>query len=535
MGALDAGLPPRQAFFAPLPMAEPTLSHDGAQLAYVAPSPDGLPQLVIRAVERGAERVVSGPAQGLAWSDDNTVLLFHRGGHLFAFTLASASLRELTPWPQASARLLTLAPKGQVLVVTNRRDKRAPDVWRIDLKDGSASLEVKNPGEVAEWFVDATAAVRGALSVLGDGSSVLKVRDTTRSPFRTIISAGPEETLRPVGFTLDGLGLVLVTSIAHPSERLVEKSLRTGAERSLLSSPSSEIAQTLWHPARATVQAAAVVVDGRLQWSSFESALKDDFEVLELNGRSVQVVSRDDADQTWVVALDVPGSPPTLALFRTASRTLTELTSMAPRLAGAPLAVPHTVAITTTDKRVLSGVLTRASTPGALVVWAADARQSQARVDFDAQAQWLASRGVSVLRVNHRAQWRLPKPMRSGASLKAATQDLVDAAQWAISEQLVEPSRVGIFGEGAARWLALSSPAKVFACGAVTGEGEPGALPSADALRIRHMISLMFPPAVTAGLSRVASDAATMLAVDGTEGSLGHVEARFTQCLSLKK
>ena len=47
----------------------------------------------------------------------------------------------------------------------NVRDHKLMHVWRIDLRTGAATLELKNPGDVAWWFANHNLLVRGDFRV----------------------------------------------------------------------------------------------------------------------------------------------------------------------------------------------------------------------------------------------------------------------------------------------------------------------------------------------------------------------------------
>src|SRR5206468_1996972 len=63
--------------------------------------------------------------------------------HVYATGVADGRTRDLTPFPGARAGLLELSPEhpNEMLVTANERDKRAFDVYRIDLSTGKHSVD----------------------------------------------------------------------------------------------------------------------------------------------------------------------------------------------------------------------------------------------------------------------------------------------------------------------------------------------------------------------------------------------------------
>jgi dipeptidyl aminopeptidase/acylaminoacyl peptidase len=68
---------------------------------------------------------------------------------------------------------------------------------------------------------------------------------------------------------------------------------------------------------------------------------------------------------------------------------------------------------------------------------------------YDAQAQWLANRGYAVLQVNYRGSTGFGKAFVNAANLEWGRRmhdDLIDAVDWAITQRIADPARVGIYG-----------------------------------------------------------------------------------------
>jgi dipeptidyl aminopeptidase/acylaminoacyl peptidase len=84
--------------------------------------------------------------------------------------------------------------------------------------------------------------------------------------------------------------------------------------------------------------------------------------------------------------------------------------------------------------------------------------------------QWLANRGYAVLSVNYRGSSGLGKALLNAGNRQwggAMQQDLLDAAQWAITQRIAEPDRIAIVGDGFGGYAALSALAFTdqFRCG----------------------------------------------------------------------
>jgi dipeptidyl aminopeptidase/acylaminoacyl peptidase len=90
---------------------------------------------------------------------------------------------------------------------------------------------------------------------------------------------------------------------------------------------------------------------------------------------------------------------------------------------------------------------------------------------FDAEAQFMANRGLAVLQVNFRGSTGFGKKFWTAGFKqwgRAMQDDLSDAVAWAVTQGLADPKRVGIFGASYGGYAALAGLAftpELYACG----------------------------------------------------------------------
>src|SRR5690606_6038017 len=90
---------------------------------------------------------------------------------------------------------------------------------------------------------------------------------------------------------------------------------------------------------------------------------------------------------------------------------------------------------------------------------------------YNGSHQWLANRGYAVLSVNYRGSTGFGKNFINAGNLEWAGKmhdDLIDAVDWAVSEGIAHPERVGIMGGsygGYATLVGLTFTPDQFACG----------------------------------------------------------------------
>ncbi|RKH04114.1 S9 family peptidase [Corallococcus carmarthensis] len=476
---------PRELLFGNPVRDDPTLSPDGEKLAWVAPDAKGVMQVWVRTLQGkdDTRAVTKEPERGVRyyeWAQDSRTLLYPQDSdgdentHVYSADLSTGVVRDLTPFQGIRARLLESSPTAprEVLVTMNLRERTGSDIYRVSLDTGAITLDTQDPGDVMTWTADAKLNVRGALAQKPDGTTVLRVRDAVRAPWRTLLEVPLRENVFPqymgfIGFSRDGARVYLKSPHGSNTSRVVEKVLRTGAEKVLAEDAGSDVMDVLFHPERKVVQAVAFTTDGHLRWTVLDPGVREDFEALGRVARGdFSLVSRDRADRRWVVAFEQDTAPLRYYTYDRSTRRAELLFSNQPSLDGVPLAEMKPFQLKSRDGLTLTGYLTRpvgapqGPLPTVLLVhggpWTRDTWR------FNPEAQWLANRGYAVLQVNFRASAGLGKAFLNAGNRqwgRAMNDDLEDAVAWAVKEGQVDPARVAIMGSSYGGYAALAGAA----------------------------------------------------------------------------
>jgi len=313
-----------------------------------------------------------------------------------------------------------------------------------------------------------------------DGGVELQVRETVDSPWRLWLKCGPDETLSPHGFTADGKGIYLSTSLNSDTARLVERNLETDEEKLLAASTEVDVGSVLIDPIRHGVQAAAFS-PGRTHWQVIDPAIQPDLDgIRALQEGDFGVVNRDRSDKHWLVAFTSDRGPVHYYAWDRTTRQGRFLFVHQTKLLGLTLGEMKPIRYTARDGLTVHGYLTlppglkAEKLPLVLMVhggpWVRDVW------GYNAQAQWFANRGYACLQVNYRASTGYGKKFL-GAGYKqwgkAMHDDLIDGVRWTVHEGMVDASRVAIFGGSYGGYAALAGMTftpEFFACGvAVVG------------------------------------------------------------------
>lgn len=487
--AEEAPLIPREILFGNPEKSAAAISPDGKLLAYLAPDqndalnvwiqnsqPDNCaPRLITSDKKRGI--------RAFRWAFDSKSILYiqDRDGdenwHIYQTDLATKSTRDLTPFEGASASILAYERQypNEGLIQLNVRDRSVFDVYRLNLTDGTATLEVENRGNFKEWVADHNLQVRAGSAYDKNGETVIYVRDDNSAPWREALRWGVEDEGRLVGFSPDNSALYLITSIGSQTERLVQLDLIYGTLTTIAEDGLYDLSTTLTNPNTHVIEAVGVDRD-RFEWILLDQGLKADFDFLGINQNKeeIRVMSRDTSDQQWIVGYISDLHAAHYYLYDRASKSKRFLFSAKPELDKYPLCKMRPLSILARDGMELHVYLTlpeqaKRNLPAVLLVhggpWSRD------KWGLNSLVQWLANRGYVVMQVNFRGSTGYGKDYLNAGNCEWAGKmqtDLLDAKAWMVNEGLVDPNKVAIFGGsygGYAALVGLTFTPEEFCCG----------------------------------------------------------------------
>ena len=284
-------------------------------------------------------------------------------------------------------------------------------------------------------------------------------------PWRTLTRVGPEDRLELLDLTADGKAVLYVTSAGAETARVVQRPLAGGPEKVLASNPEVDPSDVSVHPTRHLV--AGVVFEPALPtWTLLDPTVKKDFDVFPHLARGFpEVVSRDRADRTWLVAFRDAQGPTRYFTFDRTSLQGKLLFADRPRLESAELAEMKPVRFPARDGLILHGYLTRpagASAAGPMVLFVHGGPWGRDHWRLDPHAQWLANRGYAVLQVNYRGSTGYGRKLMNAGDRqwgKDMHTDLLDAVDWAVKEGVAEKGRVAIMGGSYGGYATLAAAA----------------------------------------------------------------------------
>ena len=495
----ETPLIPRSALFGNPVRAQARLSPDGRYISFLAPQ-DGILNVWLAPFGKlgAAKPITNDRKRGIRqhyWAEDGRHVLFlqDEGGdenwRVYSVDVETGRQIDLTPLEKVRAEIVGLSYQRPevALIALNDRNPEWHDLYEIDVTTGARKLIERNDQQFAGYLEDLSLRPKLAVKTLADGGGEL-YRHTDQG-WQSILQYGQADslTLRPLVIEEGGNTALLLSAVDRDKAALVRLDLTSGQQNVIGQSDKADVSDVWLDPRTRTPQAYGVEYLTE-EFEPLTPAAGKDIEHLKATvGPQFQVPSRTNDDSKWIVVVNDPVHVTTSYLYDRSNGKLTKLFDHRPDLAGAPLRPMKPVEIRTRDGLTLVGYLTlpvaskatqgdgsanlRPAKPVPLVLdvhggpWARDS------YGFNPEHQWLANRGYAVLSVNYRGSTGFGKSFINAGDHEWAGKmhnDLLDAVDWAIREQIAVYDKVAIYGGsygGYATLVGLTFTPDRFACG----------------------------------------------------------------------
>lgn len=486
LAAAPPELIPREVLFGNPVRANPSLSPDGARLAYLAPV-DGVLNIWIRSLGQADDRPITADrgrgVMAYFWAPNGDQILYiqdlngDENWRVYSLPATGGEPRDLTPFTGVMAQIIAVNRDipDEILIGLNDRNPQVHDIHRLNLRTGQRTLELQNDFGAMDWGVDNSLTVRLASVPTPDGG--FSIRKRAGREWVEIIKVASEDMMSTQihSFANDNRTFYYTSSSGTNAAELRSYDLETGEQKVVARDPIYDVESVLRHPRTRVIQ--AVSFDrARRDWTILDPAIQPHFDALrQLNPGDLAITGRDNADRFWTVAFTQDRGPVAFYSYDTATRKGEFLFSHRPELDGLPLAEMKPISFTARDGRTIHGYLTLPpglpgrNLPAILNVhggpWYRDSW------GFHPEAQWLANRGYACLQVNFRGSTGYGKEFVNAGDREwggKMQDDISDGVAWLVGQGIADPKRVGIYGGsygGYAALCGLTMTPELYACG----------------------------------------------------------------------
>ncbi|MEO8794287.1 MAG: S9 family peptidase [Daejeonella sp.] len=417
------------------------------------------------------------------WGNNNEILFIKNyevdeNPILQAVQRDGKNTRTLISYKNTRINLITTdaAKNGEILVALNARDSTVFDAYRMQIKDGKLKQLVKNPGNITEWFADPSGKLRMAIASDGVYETLL-YRNSENEDFRPIVKNNFKTTIAPVGFS-SNQAIYALSNRHRDKSALVEFNCRNGKEiRVIYSNPEVDV-----------TEAELSAIDNKLEYAVYETwkkqrfyldaGVKEMYQHIEkqLPKTEIRITDRDAAEDKFIVRTYTDRNPGTYYLYSKKANTLQKLSDLNSSLQPNNLSEMKPITFKTRDGVIINGYLTlpqgKQINNLPFVVIPHGGPTARNSWGYNAEVQFLASRGYGVLQMNYRGSAGYGKQFWIAGFKEwggIIQNDITDGTEWLIRTKIADPKRIAIYGVGFGGFSALSGlcfNSDLYACGA---------------------------------------------------------------------
>lgn len=466
-----AALIPRAVLFGNPERIRPQLSPAGDKIAYIAPVDSVLNLWVMNIDGSEPRQLTFDTNRGVInyfWAENDTHILYmqdlagEENTHVYRLDVATGDVIDMTPFEEVKAYVSATDEdqSNTVIVEMNQINPMFFDVYSCDLETGELTLLQENPGTtedgdmVLAYITDEDLNVRGMATIdPEDGTIVFFLKDAGSDEWVEFISFSALDSVSPERFSNDGRGLYYQSNLESNTTKLLYQDLDTGEITEIAHDSLADLGGVSFDPFTGEPRAVSVHYLRR-NVEVLDASIQDDFDFLgSYNPGDFAMVSRDNADSTWIVAYFTPQNPASYYVYDRTSKEMTFLFTAIPALEDYQIADIKPLLIPARDGWELPSYLTlpvnAADEPLPMVLYVHGGPWARDYYGYDPFAQLLANRGFAVLQVNFRASSGFGKEHLNAGNKEwggLMQDDLTDAVRWAIDEGIVDSARVVIMG-----------------------------------------------------------------------------------------
>jgi dipeptidyl aminopeptidase/acylaminoacyl peptidase len=364
-----------------------------------------------------------------------------------------------------------------LLVSSNKRDSTVFDVYRLNVRDGQMDMAVKNPGNITDWITDSKGELRLATSSDGVNETLL-YRENEKQPFRPILTNNFKTTFRPIAISDNKPNMVYaISNVNRDKNALVEINCITGKEEKVLFSNDTLNVVDAQYSRSKKMMAFVICETWKKEKYYLDPSVEQLYTKLDklLPGTESKIINRDKAENIFVVRTFTDKNPGSYYLYFADKGEVRKLSDFNSYIKEPEMSEMKSVTYQAADGLTIHGYLTLPVNKNAqnlpVVVLPHNGPQGRNSWGYNAEVQFLASRGYAVFQVNYRGSSGYGKSFMAagfkewGGKIES---DITDGVKWLISKKIANPKKIAIYGTGFGGYIALnslySSPG-IFACG----------------------------------------------------------------------
>ena len=492
----ENGLISRKILFSNPDKASVKLSPNGEYITFLAPVNGVLNVHIAPSSDiNNAEPITYDKNRGIRtymWLYDNKHITYlqdkdgDENGHVHLVNINTKEDKDITAFDYTKSYVNHVSPDfpNEFIIESNKRDKRYFDIYRYNIQSNQLNIIYENKSQLTSFILDDNYAMRFAsLQLHSGGINILKFDKNLNT--KLFLNIHPEDyyTTSILGFNKNLDSIYMINSKDKQNAALVSVNINNKHQDLIYENSKSDVDEIFMHPTEKKVLA---VSDHYLkpEMHIIDESIKVDFDYLgSVLNSPFSIVSTNLSNDKWIVAYMSSNEPVQYYLYDRKQQNAKKLFSNRKILENHDLSPMHPIVIKSRDNLDLVSYLTlplsvvkdkndaSPSFPVPLIIDVHGGPKARDYWGLNLEHQWLANRGYAVLTVNYRGSTGFTKNFTNlgdGEWGGKMHDDLIDAVEWAIQNNITTKDKVAIYGGsygGYATLIGLTFTPDVFACG----------------------------------------------------------------------
>lgn len=444
------------------------ISPDGKYISYLK-AYNKKENLFIKSLVDGKEQAATSftdyPVRGdYFWTYNNHIVFFQDlvgDDVLKLYTLDIPSMSVKNILSQHKVRIALLNRNKQAPdVITIRMNKRDPanfDIYKLNIRTGTLTPYLVNPGNFTEWYPDADGKIRLVTSSDGVDKTIL-YRPTENAAFRPIIENNFKTSVKPIAFTGEKNYFYALSNVDRDKTALVEINAEDGKEIKVVYACGNADIQDVDYMRNKNRLELVRWEAAKPQKHFLNQEIKNIYDKVsaQFKGNVINIVDRDSAENKFIINTYTDKNPGVYYLYENNTGKLSRLGEVNSSIKPEQLCAMQPVSYRASDGMIINGYLTipqgSKKTDLPVVIMPHDGPFNQSFWwTYNPEVQFLANRGYAVFQINFRGSTGYGKAFHSAGFKEVGgkiQQDITDGANWLIKNKTADPKRIAIFGAG---------------------------------------------------------------------------------------
>ncbi|HEY4061749.1 MAG TPA: prolyl oligopeptidase family serine peptidase [Puia sp.] len=377
----------------------------------------------------------------------------NENSHIYLQRAGDTAARDLTPWPNSQSNPMGWSDnKKSLFILSNSRNPKFFDVWKIDTAGWKAALFYKNDSAWSPGIISPSERYLALTKEITTDKNELYLFDRKTNTFKRI-STDEEANWQPAAIEKNDSIFYYSTNAGSEFTYLVRYNILTGK--------GSKFYETNWDVVDMTLSekekyhSISINEDGKNKVLLFDHASNKPVEFPGIKDGSVQRVLISPTEKNMMLSVGSSRSPNNIYVYNFETKALKQLTqNLNPEIDVNDLVSAEVVRFKSFDGKEIPAIYYKPLTASKdhkvpAMLWIHGGPGGQTRVGFSNDIQYLVNHGYAVLAVNNRGSsgygktfYKLDNRDHSNGDLK----DCVWGKKWLQEQDYIDSGKIGIEG-----------------------------------------------------------------------------------------